>query len=159
MVILILLLSSQICGQNLFLVGERSFSCTETYTLESNSDEFYINDLKIVFGKNGETSIIGLSTKTENTVIRGTLIIYLEDGAVISLADTGIYDYVDKIAYSVYYLSYIDLEKIKTSNILKIRYTLEKEDGLETPFGGNFSASNTGRTKIDFHSVVGKYYD
>ena len=40
-------------GQNLFLIGEKSYSCTQTITLQSNSDEFYINDLNVSLAKDG----------------------------------------------------------------------------------------------------------
>jgi len=36
-------------GQNLFLFGEKSYPCTETVTLQSNSDEYFINDLNVLF--------------------------------------------------------------------------------------------------------------
>ncbi len=135
-------------GQNLFFVGEKSYPCTESYVLHSNSNKFFINDLNLVFAKDKNSPLIGVRTKTENVQISGKLIIYLDDGTVISLTDSGFFDYVDKITSSVYLLSEEDLDKMKKSNINTIRFTLLDEYGSEGAFGGNFSATN--KSKIHF---------
>jgi hypothetical protein len=145
-------------GQDLFLIGEQSYPCTKTFTLKSNSDEFYINDLNVLFAKDGKAALFGVSTKTKDVLIRGKLIIYLDDGTVITLTDKGNYNYVDKIASAVYYLTNEELSKMKSSNIKAVRYTLEREDGMASPFGGNFSASNKGPSKIDFTAIVSGFF-
>ncbi len=145
-------------GQKLFLIGEHSYPCTETFTLQPNSDEYYINDLNVLFAKDGNKALLGVCTKTVDVLIRGKLIIYLEDGTVISLTDGGIFDYVDKIASAGYYLTIDDLNKLKSSNIFRIRYTLEDEYGDLGTFGGNFSASNSGRSSIDFPTIIAEFY-
>lgn len=145
-------------GQNLFFIGEQSYPCTETFTLKSNSDEYYINDLNILFAKNQKKAILGISTKTEDLVICEKLIIYLEDGTVITLSDKEKYDYVDKIASAAYYLTVEELGKIKNSNIIRVRFTLERKDGLPSPYQGNYSASNRGSSRIDFPTIIHNFY-
>jgi hypothetical protein len=49
-------------GQNLFLIGERSYPCTKTITLESNADSGY--DLNVCVAKDGNAGLIGVSTKS-----------------------------------------------------------------------------------------------
>lgn len=144
-------------GQNLFLIGEQSYPCTETFTLQSNSDEFYINDLNVLFAKDGKAALIAVSTKTEDVLIRGKLVIYLDDGMVLTSTDQGNYDYVDKIASAVYDLTDEELDKMRNSNIKTVRYALENEYGNASAFGGNFSASNKGGSKVDFPVIISDF--
>jgi len=44
------------------------------------------------------------------------------------------------------------------SNINTIRYSLETESGFVGPFGGNFSASNKEHSRIDFTSLVSRFF-
>jgi len=131
-------------GQNLFFIGENSYPCTETFTFQANSDKYYINDLNVLIAKDGKTALFVVSTETIDVLIRGKLVIYLDDGTVITLTDNGNYDYVDKIASAVYYLTNEELNKMKNSNINTVRYKLEDEGGRSSIHGGNFSASNKG---------------
>ncbi len=130
-------------GQNLFFIGEESYPCTETITLQSNSDKSYIYDLNVLFAKQGTLGLIVVSTKTINKVlISGKLIIYLDDGTVITCNDTQKSDYVDEIASTVYYFTIKDLIKMKNSNINTVRYTLKPQRSALVE--GEFSASNKG---------------
>lgn len=144
-------------GQKFFFIGDKSYPCTEAFTLQSNSDEFYINDLNVLFAKDGNTALIVVSAETKDVLIRGKLIIYLDDGTVITLTDKGFFDYVNKVASAVYSLANEELGKIKNSNINTIRYSLENDYGQAGTFGGNFSASN--RTKIDFPTLVSEFFE
>ncbi len=144
-------------GQNLFFIGENSYPCTETFTLKSNSDEFYINDLKVLFARDGKKAHFVVNAKTEgDLVIQGKLIIYLDDGTVITLDDPEIYDYVNKVASAMYYLNNQELSKMKISNVNMVRYTLAQEDGSGHTFGGNFSASNK---DIPTKDIIAKFFD
>ncbi len=146
-------------GQNLFFIEEHSYPCSETFSLQSNSDLWYINDLDVVFAKDGNAALFAVSTKTPDLVIRGKLMIYLDDGSVITLNDRGNYDYVDQIASSVYSLTNEELNKLKTSNINTVRYTLVAVDGLGSSYEGNYSASNREGSKIDFPAMVSEFYE
>lgn len=132
-------------GQNLFFISENSYPCTETITLQTNSNEYYINDLNVLFARQGTLALVAVSTKTIDVLISGKLIIYLDDGTVITCNDARISDYVDKIATAVYYLTIEELSKMKKSNINTVRYALEGETyGSTAAHGGTFSASNKG---------------
>ena len=128
-------------GQNYFFIGENSYPCTETITLHSNHDGR--SNLNVAFAKDGTTGLIIVSTKTMSTVlIREKLIIYLDDGTVISCIDRENNDQVDLIASAVYYLTDEELSKMKNSNINTVRYTLKSETDswVNMLSGGNYSA-------------------
>ncbi len=143
-------------GQNLLFMGEQSYPSTETYTLHSNS--FGAGDLNVIFAKDGNTALFAVSrTSIDELVISGKLIIYLDDGKVITLKDKGT-DYVDKTSKAVYYLTDEGLNKMKNSNINTVRYTLERGDGPPSTNTGNYTASNKGDSKIDFPAVVSEFF-
>jgi formyltetrahydrofolate synthetase len=147
-------------GQNLVFIGENSYQGTETFTLQSNSDDDYIPDLSLVFAKGGEGGLLIVSSKLVSTVrISGKLIVYLDDGTVITCIDKSIKDNVDEIATSAYYLTNVDLDKLKKSNINTIRYMIKCAECLANPlYEGNYSASNKGSSKTDFTKVTSDFY-
>ena len=130
-------------GQNLFFIGEESFPCTETITLQSNSGDR--NDLNVLFAKQGTLGFIAVSIKTNyEELISGKLIIYLDDGMVVICNDSRRYNYVDEIASTVYYFTIEDLNKLKNSNINTIRFTLKPSERYSILGEKDFSASNKG---------------
>lgn len=147
-------------GQNLFLFGDKSFPCTETFTLQSNSAS---NNLNILFAKDGNKALIGVSIKLKfmiEQLFTGNLIIYLDDGTVISCEDQGKRDFVDNTMSAVYYLTNEQLNKMKNSNINTVRYALKSSDGFSfSPEAGNFSASNKGRSaKTDYPALLTNFF-
>ena len=161
LVILAISFSLETNGQNLVFIGENSYPSTETFSLQSNSDDDYINDLKLVFAKDGDKVLLVVSSKLASTVrISEKLIIYLDDGTVITCIDKGIKDNVDDIAISADHLTSEELNKLKKSNINTIRYIIKCAECLANPlYEGNYSASNKGSSKTDFTKVVSEFYD
>lgn len=151
---------SNVIAQNFAFIGENSYPSTEKYTLQSNSDKEIINNLTVVFAKEGAKGLIILSSKLSNSVkISGKLIIYLEDGTVISCVDRGINDNVDDVAISAYYLTIEELNKLKNSNINKIRYQIDcPVCGPFNSWEGVYSASNKGSSKTNFTTIVSEFY-
>ena len=147
---------SSVVGQNLLFIGEYSFSCSETSTLTSDSEKYFINDLNIVFAKYKRKTFLAVSTETSDVYITGKLIIYLNDGRVISLANQIVSDYVNNISSVAYHIPIEDLEIIKASNINKVRFTLTDEFGSHGAFGGNFTASNN--SKLDFSALISSFF-
>ena len=125
-------------GQNLFFIGENSYPCTESFALQSNLDDG--EDLNVLFAKDGATAVIAVTTKSslQGTIISGKLIIYLDDGTVITCMDRGETYYVDDTAKAVYSLTNEQVNKMKNSNINTVRYILKMYDIQEV----NRSASN-----------------
>jgi hypothetical protein len=142
-------------GQNLFFIGENSYSCSETFTLQSNFDSE--DSLNVIFAKDGTNALIIVNTKFPvKAYIREKLIIYLDNGSVITCIDRGKYDYVDNIASSAYSLTNEELSKMKKSNINTIRYTIRSDNYL---YLRNFSASNKAANRIDFPTILTEFFD
>ena len=151
-----LFLTATVKGQNLFFIGENSYPSTETITLQTNSD-YPSYDLNVLFAKQGTLGLIAVSTKTiDKVLISGKLIIYLDDGSVITCNDARISDYVDEIASTVYYFKLEDLSKMKNSNINTVRYAL-MPNGQSIALGeGEFSASNKGTST---KTIITDFFD
>ncbi|MDO6809093.1 hypothetical protein Q4603_10740 [Zobellia galactanivorans] len=139
-------------GQNLFFIDENSYPCTESFALQSNLDDG--EDLNVLFAKDGATPIIGVTTKSSlpGTLFSGKLIIYLDDGTVITCMDRGESYYVDDTAQVVYSLTNEQVNKMKNSNINTVRYTLKIYDIKEV----NRSASNKA---ISTKGLIAKFYN
>ncbi|WP_430927723.1 hypothetical protein [Polaribacter marinivivus] len=155
-IILLILVAFKVNGQGLFFIGEKSFISTEGFNLKSNSDEIFINDLEIKFVKDETNKMIALTTKTKDVNFAGKLIIYLDNGMVITTSRESIFDYVDKFALAIFYLTDDDFSKLKNHNINTIKYSLKNEYGSDGSFGGNFSASN--KSKVDFPVIISEFY-
>jgi hypothetical protein len=147
-------------GQNFAFIGENSYPSTERFTLQSNSDDEDKGDLKLVFAKDGTTILIVVSSKLTDVVkIAKKLIIYLDDGTVISCKDRGINDNVDDIVISAYHLTTEEIDKMKNSNINTIRYEIVcPVCGPFNSWEGVYSASNKGSSKTDFTEVIAAFY-
>jgi TonB family protein len=111
-------------GQNLYFIGENSFPCTETITLQSNTDDE--SDLIILLAKDGKTGLFGVIAESSiGLKFSDKLIIYLEDGTVLTCTQKRATDLVDNLAKAAFTLTSDQMEKLKNSNIHTVRYTLE----------------------------------
>ena len=139
-------------GQNLFFIGENSYPCTESFDLKSNLEDG--EDLNVLFAKDEATPIIAVTTQSskQGTKISGKLIIYLDDGKIITCIDRGESYYVDDTAKAVYSLSNDQVNKMKNSNINTVRYTLNIYGIKEV----NRSASNKG---ISTKDLINKFFN
>lgn len=141
---LFLFLSQSLIGQNTFFIGQKTYSCTEKFTLKSNKD-FPAYDLTVLIAKNGEAGFFVVSTEVMTPVcIKGNLLIYLDNGEVITCIDKNKYDTVDDITTTVYFLTSAEINKLKENNIQKIRFSLKTTGGKysSSTEEGNYSASN-----------------
>lgn len=147
-------------GQNFAFIGENSYPSTENFTLQSDSDNELINELKLAFAKDDEKELIVVSSKLDtDKYITGKLIMYLDNGTVISCKDREINDNVNGVAKSAYYLTKEDLAKLKSSNLNTIRYQVEcPMCGPFNSWEGTYSASNKGDSKIDFSTIISEFY-
>lgn len=137
-------------AQNLFLIGERSYPCTNAIKLESNAD--YGADLDVFFAKEGKSGLIGVSLKCRSDEkFTGKLIIYLEDGTVLTCNESVVSERVDDLAKAVYSLTDDQLSKLKISNIHTVKYTMFVLIKAE-----NFSASNTA---VKTNAIVNGFFD
>jgi hypothetical protein len=148
-----------IYGQDFFFLGEKSYPCTEAFTLQTSSEDLDDNDLKVLFGKDGTNGVIIVSLKTYSTRrISGKFYIYLDDGTVISCIDRGVKDNVDDIASSVYQLTDEELSKMKSSNINMVRFTIECVGCYLPMHAKNYTASNEGSSRTDFPVIIKEFF-
>lgn len=156
-------------AQNSLLIGEQVYPCSYTYSFIQNSD-FMRDPLDIIFANDNETIMVVVSLKTMTPVrVSGNLFIYLDDNSIITCTDKGKFDYVDNIATTVYPLTSEQLNRLKNTNINKIRYSLKCFDCSESSEEGTFTASNmppndnwsmysklnpNNRSKTDFTEVI-----
>ena len=147
-------------AQNFAFIGENSYLSTERFELVSNSDKEDIGNLKLVFAKDGISPLIIVSSKLTDAVkIANKLIVYLDDGTVISCTDRGINDNVDDVATSVYRLTSSEIGKMKKSNINTVRYEIVCPIcGVFNMWEGVYSASNKESSKTDFTKVVERFF-
>lgn len=154
-------------GQNTFFIGQKTYACTETFTLKTNKD-FGGHDLDVLIAKNGDAGMIVLSTELMGTGVRikGNALIYLEDGTVLTCIDRGKFDYVDDIATTIYYLTKEEVRKMRNSNISSIRFSLKCFQCTVSSEEGDFSASNkesgysfNKKDKTDVPSLIEVLFD
>ena len=135
-------------GQNLFLIGEKSYLSTKAITLESNAQ--YQSDLDVFLAKDGVSGLIAISRQSELWEgFTGKLIIYLVDGNVITCGQSAAREKVDDVAKAVFALTSDQLIKLKTSNIHTVKYSMYRG---ETE---NFSASNKG---METHEIISAFF-
>ena len=160
-IILVLAFPTYTIAQNFTFIGENSYPSTERFVLQSNSDKEDIGDLNLVFAKDEETALVFVSSKLTDVVkIANKLIIYLDDGTVVSCTDRGINDNVDDVATSAYRLTSSEVGRMKKSNINTIRFEIVCP--ICGPFNlweGVYSASNKGSSKTDFTEVVEQFFE
>ena len=158
---LVLAFSAKMNAQNFTFIGENSYPSTERFELQSNSDKEEISNLNLVFAKDGISPMIIVSSKLTDVVkIANKLIIYLDDGTVISCTDRGINDNVDDVATSAYRLTPSEISKMKKSNINTVRYEIVCPIcGVFNIWEGVYSASNKESSKTDFTEVVEQFFE
>ena len=158
---LILACPTYTIAQNFTFIGENSYPSTERFVLQSNSDKEEISNLNLVFAKDGISPMIIVSSKLTDVVkIANKLIIYLDDGTVISCTDREINDNVDDVATSAYRLTLSEISKLTKSNINTVRFEIICP--ICGPFNlweGVYSASNKGSSKTDFTEVVKQFFE
>jgi hypothetical protein len=147
-------------AQNFAFIGENSYLSTERFELVSNSDKEDIGNLKLVFAKDGISPLIIVSSKLTDAVkIANKLIVYLDDGTVVSCTDRRINDNVDDVATSAYRLTFSEIGKMKGSNINTVRYEIVcPVCGVFNIWEGVYSASNKESSKTDFTKVVDRFF-
>lgn len=146
--IIALLANVTVKGQNLFLIVEKSYPSTNPIKLESNADYGY--GLDLFFAKEGKSGLVGVSKKClSGERFAGELIIYLEDGSVLTCNESEVSERVGDRAKAVYPLTEDQLNKLKISNIHTVKYTL-------VLFGEViYSASNTG---IKTNAIISDFF-
>ncbi len=117
-------------GQNLFLIGEKSYPCTDAIKLKANSSKG--SDLNVFICKDGKSGVLAVSLISRGKFI-GKLIIYLKDGSVITCENPDVTESVDDFAKALYKLTNDQVNNLRKSNIHTVKYSINFS---------NYSASN-----------------
>lgn len=146
-VIAVLLITIIANGQNLFLIGEKSYPCSDAIKLKSNSQR---SDLDVYLANDGKSGLFAVNTWSfSNEKFTGKLIIYLEDGNVNICNEIQATEKVDNCTKAIYILTSDQLNKLKSSNIHTVKYTLYRNEPV------NYSASNKG---IETREIISEFF-
>lgn len=145
--------------ENYFYINTTRYISTTKSQFGTISDFGQEKEVDILFAKNGNAGmiVITVSNSSSNEHILGNLLIYLKDGTVIQCIDRHIYDNVNDEATTVYYLTSIEINEMKNSNIDRIRFSIG-----DTYYKQNYSVSNGySYTTYDYsqYSYKTNYYE
>ncbi len=160
-VILFFTLTTTLKAQELLFIGEKSYPSTSSFTFSSDEVPFG-KSLEIAIARNNRKGMLILSSEVfiPGMIIKGNVLLYLEDGTVIKCLDRGIRDYVNRTATTVYYLTEEEIDILKVTNIDTIRFTMKCAGGecySETTH--NYSVSNQHTKTLVGHTNNRLEYD
>lgn len=152
-------------SQNTFFIGDKTYPCTDTFTLDSHESIF--NKIDVLFAKDGSSGFIILSSKTtfSHQSLGGNLTIYLQDNTTIKCIDRGVKDYVDKISTIIYKLTSEEIKRLMENNINSIRYNIVESDYFgkrsESYTVQNFKSDNSyfSKESIDFPEKISYLFE
>lgn len=139
-------------AQNLFFIGENSYPSSEKFNIISSTDGSANNEKRVsgFFAKNGENGFLILSPENDSQMmIKGGIIIYLEDGSMIKCVDRGMYDRVNKKSTTIFKLENSELKELMKSEIHSIRYSLKCIDCTFSGEDGDYIGRNSTKSKLD----------
>ena len=135
-------------GQDLFFIGESSYQSTQKAVLKS---DVYGEDLTILFAKNNDSKyIVAQTDRIIAFKFVDKLLVYLNNGDVISLPSPVKTDYVNETTTGMYLLSDENVNKLKETNINSIAYSLRYANGQNSKFMAKLNSGDTSFTIKDF---------
>lgn len=127
-------------SQNTIYVGTKSYPATNTWSFLKNGKYEgygYNATLEVTFAKYINGGYMMLSTGgvfSEDESIGGTVLIYLNNGEVLTVTNRLHKDYVDEKTVVVYSISSSQINKLKLINISQIRYSIIASYGGKSGF-------------------------
>ena len=139
-ILFISILLSTICfGQDLFYIGEKTYPIVSEDTYITKNEDYEID---VTIAQKNATILFILALEVMTPVnIRGKLIIYLNDGSLVSCVDRQIYDQVDDLSTTVYYLTVSEKKRIDDVGINLIRFSIKCNTCLDSSEEGTFTAT------------------
>ena len=139
-------------SQSEIYIGEKSFPSTSTWSFETNKhfppDELLITVAKAT-DKKGYVMIEG-TVPFNFSEIGGPLLLYLNNGKVLTLQPRILKDNVDEKAISIYTINETQIKSLCESNIVKVRYSI-----IEGATRSNYTAQNIGITTSELRPKKG----
>jgi len=129
--------------QNYVYKGNEKFIATPTFNFVLNSDYWGSNLLGVTIAKTltGGYLMLEKETPFEHNYIGGTVTIFLADGTMITCTDKKMKDHVDDKSITLYLFTEAEMERLKTVNISRIRFSIYDQIGDKSE-GKNLTADN-----------------
>jgi hypothetical protein len=129
LIIILFFITGTAFSQNTIFIGTKSYNSTKWWGfLNANIYESWQpnSTLAVCIAKSTSGAMLVLSAQTlsSDEYIGGTVIIYLNDGSAISLANRINKDNADGRTTVIYSLNGVQINSLKRNTILKIRYTI-----------------------------------
>lgn len=120
-VVLFLLITLKLFSQNTLFVGDKTYLTTSKWTFKTKLSK---DDYPVFYvAKDGNKGLFVVNAEISyGEIIGGTLIIYLEDNSTIQCKDRGIRDLTNGECTTIYYLTPIEIERMKKHKIMNVRY-------------------------------------
>ena len=136
-------------SQNLTFIGENSYPSTIEFEFENKE-----KDLFITFLKDNENILIMLKTEDAldflKPTIDGKMIMYLNNGTVISSSAPSYKDYVDEFCISIYPIAKSDITDIILGEINSIRYAIvDKYEKIKNRVAYNTANSDISKSLLE----------
>lgn len=126
-------------SQDYILLGEKRYDATKKWTFGQVSVGFSENAIGVQIAKDGDGGLFILSKRNHiEEIIRGNIIIYLEDGTAIQCVDRGLKDYYNQTSFIIFKLTASEINRLKSIRISAIRFsTYHSYEGLKTFVSNN----------------------
>ena len=133
--IILILLSFNLFSQNQIFIGTKSYEATNSFEFTPPKRTFSDDGIYIQIGKSQKGGLFSISVSSEfgRASIVGSVLIYLKNGKVINLENKINSDYANDRITVVYSLLKKDIELMKESNIMTVRFNYVNE--LRTKMG------------------------
>lgn len=130
-------------SQNYIYKGGKQFIATQIWNYKLTNYKWNSEGLEMSIGKNNAGGYLMLSIEVPfDEIISGTIFIILENGKTVNLISKVVSDHVDSKTQVLYTITPSQIEQFKTSNILKVRFSLKNLKGVYGGVTGNFTAIN-----------------
>jgi len=137
-------------GQSIFMIGERRYPCTKPITFKPGTDYSY--GLDVCIAKESEFGFFAVRRNISilGEKFSGQLLIYLDNGSVITCSESEVSEKVKDNAKAIYSLTADQLNNLKSTNIHTVKYTMISN--VEE----HFSATNPG---VRTDSLISKLFN
>lgn len=133
-------------SQNYIYKGEKRYPSTPTWEFKVNASST-IRNAEICIAKHGSGGYLMLSVQSQFSYLSGNVLLYLNDGNVITCIDRNIKDKVDNQSISLYNLTYSEIEKLKNARINSIRFSIIDNYGISKD---SYTATNEYKYEVEF---------
>ena len=155
-ILILLLFSMNVAGQNYIYRGDKQFPATNSWSFKLNGN-YWTEDPEITVAKTsfGGYLMISIEVPFKQHYIGGTVTIFLTDGTTIKCTDKGIRDHVDNKSIALYNFTKAEIELLKYSRISKIRFSIMGGmEGAQTFTANNEKFSYSfGSDNKDYHET------